>query len=531
MAKMASIALSDELLDAIFGNIGKIDHIHHELLAGLRERQDKAWLSMHVGDLFCHLLVPRLELYRRYSSKLTIALRRLEHAQKDPLFNRVLYQLQSKAGLGWPTLQFLMELPFERIKAYARYLQELLLVSSLELDSEEFYSLSTAACAIQDTEGEMRKDRIETEAVLRSNVLQRLILNGRGPGTPLVKEGPLVNVADRENTWYFFLHTNCVMGAKRTDRGFNPSVTVILDDVSIDQDLGGVSEGASVSGDPLACRQIGHRNGFIVSDGAVTLELIASSPHEKAGWVEAIEVAIRNSKTAQVLNLYSGLQCQLESVIERASLVDERVADEQSITARVATRALDTIDGLAAKVDELQDALGGFEDGEIWPRIVDAFVAEWRPEGGGRSKEEAITNAVDRLLDVKLVALEQDLVSLDEEFMVRVERVVEREAKEKSSLGGEIQSVLADVELQYSDFEREMGLLDVAMDQDLTAQRTSLLNEGDHVQQNLYSLDKKIHSLQVDTEDVEKMNGQLTGEIAERMEELAIMQQRLSQLA
>ena len=52
----------------------------------------------------------------------------------------------------------------------------------------------------------------------------------------------------------------------------------------------------------------------------------------------------------QVMQLYGGLQDKLETVIERATLVDQRVADEQAITARVATRALETIDGLVEKV-------------------------------------------------------------------------------------------------------------------------------------------------------------------------------------
>ena len=57
------------------------------------------------------------------------------------------------------------------------------------------------------------------------------------------------------------------------------------------------------------------------------------------------------------MTLYQGLHSKLEAVIERAAQVDARVADEQDITARVAARALDTVDGLLMKVDELDEVM------------------------------------------------------------------------------------------------------------------------------------------------------------------------------
>ena len=67
---LSSQVVTEDSLSAIFQNIEKIEHIHKELLASLQTRQLEQWLSMHVGDLFSHLLVPRLELYTRYADGL-----------------------------------------------------------------------------------------------------------------------------------------------------------------------------------------------------------------------------------------------------------------------------------------------------------------------------------------------------------------------------------------------------------------------------------------------------------------------------
>jgi len=195
--------LSEERISSIFGNISQIEHIHQELYAALQERQEAQWLSMGVGDIFCDLLLPRVSLYIRYSSRFATALTALAKARHDPLFNRVLHTLQGKLGLGWPAVEDLLELPFERMRYYATALQELLLVSRLDVGSEEFYSLSQAACAMQDAELTMRGDREETDAMIRDKTLQRLLpgagtAGGGLPGTKLVKEGWLRNHAEPE---------------------------------------------------------------------------------------------------------------------------------------------------------------------------------------------------------------------------------------------------------------------------------------------------------------------------------------------
>ena len=284
--------LSEERITTIFGNISQIEHIHQELYAALRERQDGQWLSMGVGDLFGNLLVPRLQLYQRYSSRFAAALAALRQARGDPLFNRVLHTLQGKLGLGWPTLEDLLELPFGRMRYYATALQELLLVSRLDIDTEEFYSLSQAACAMQDTEATMRADRQETGRGMRVDGLRRLLPRSRLPSTKLVKEGWLVNHAEPGVVWYFILFQNAIVGLRRDPRGFEAAKTVLLDDVSVDESLGSFSTGAFVAGDETSTRMIGSANAFIVSDGAVTLELVAGSRLEKDQWVRAINECI-----------------------------------------------------------------------------------------------------------------------------------------------------------------------------------------------------------------------------------------------
>jgi len=68
------------------------------------------------------------------------------------------------------------------------------------------------------------------------------------------------------------------------------------------------------------------------------------------------------------------------------------------------------------------------------------------------------------------------------------------------------------------------------MDQDLSAQRASVLQESDKVQQDIYGLDKKMVTMQKDTAEVERNNAKLAEEVAERMEELETMAGRLKSL-
>lgn len=235
----------------------------------------------------------------------------------------------------------------------------------------------------------------------------------------------------------------------------------------------------------------------------------------------------------QVMTLYQGLHGKLEAVIERAAQVDARVADEQDITARVAARALETVDGLLSKVDDLDEALGGYEEEELWPRVVNAFVQEWKPDAGSRhgaSKEEIVANAMDDLIANKIRDLETGLESLDEDFARRLDKMVMKEATEKAGLETEIEAVWRDIQEQFTSFERETGLLESAMDRDLSAQRATLLQESDNVQQDIYGLDKKMIEMQKDTAEVERNNAKLSEEVAERLEELETMAARLKAL-
>jgi len=417
------------------------------------------------------------------------------------------------------------------MQQYGTILQELLLVSRLDLQTEEFYSLSSAACAIQDTEAYMRQKYIEAQSTMRARALDKTIVMQKLPSTKLVREGILLNMAEQDTPWYFFLYTNSLVGAKRTRGGFQVLKTVILDDVSVDQDLGTFSSGAFVAGDPVTSRSVGHGDGFIVSDGAVTLELAASSPHQKELWVADLQQCIQSSKTAQVMKMYSGLQGKLETIIERAALVDERVADEQSITAAVATRGLEAVDNLAIKVEQLSEALGAYEEEELWPRIVSAFVEEWKPENtAAGSREQLVSGLMDELIEQKYGQLEQGLAGLDDTFIGKLDQVIANETKDKQALEHEVVAVWGELEQQFGAFEREMDMLEAAMDEDLAAQRATALTDCDQLQQNIYGLDKKTHALQVDTADTEKINQRLADEIAERMEELQLMQQRLAQL-
>jgi len=100
--------------------------------------------------------------------------------------------------------------------------------------------------------------------------------------------------------WYYLLYQNAIVGLRRDPRGFQPAKTVLLDDVSLDDSLGGFSTGAFVAGDETSTRMIGSANAFVVSDGAVTLELVAGSPLEKEQWVAAVNECISYSQTAQV---------------------------------------------------------------------------------------------------------------------------------------------------------------------------------------------------------------------------------------
>ena len=87
-----------------------------------------------------------------------------------------------------------------------------------------------------------------------------------------------------------------------------------------------------------------------------------------------------------------------------------------------------------------------------------------------------------------------------------------------------------DVQEQFTSFERETGLLESAMDQDLSTQRAAILQESDKIQQDIYGLDKKMVEMQKDTAEVERNNAKLSEEVAERMEELETMANRLKSL-
>jgi len=522
--------VSPEAISTIFGTVEAISHIHKELIASLTERQGEQWLSMNVGDLFAHLLVPRVELYSRYADGMTNALICLEENLKNPPFVKLVRQLELKCGLGWPTIGSLLRVPLTRMQTYPEILQELLLVSSLDHEAEEFYSLSRAACVFQDTNLYMSERWGQAEGTMRSRNLCRTLVGFQQPPTPLVREGFLKNVTDPDTIWYFLLYTNVLLGAKRTERGFQVCKRISLDDISVDEDSAQFSNGATVLGDPLSTRSLGTRNGFVVCDNAGKLEVATTTQLEKQQWIEDIQKCIQLSKTAQVMRMYSGFQGRLDAVVERAALVDERIADEQAITAQVAARALDTIDELIQKTDELSSALGSYEDGILWPQIVKAFVDKWNSDQLSGSKEEIIQAKINELISPKFEYLQRALMDLDQSYMQKVEELISQEGQSKDRLTSELTRIWDDVEQQFGAFERDMEMLEKVMDFDGSAKRAELLSDCDSIQQQLYGLDKKILPLQTEKTELDVANQQLAQEIAERSEELRLTKERLAQL-
>ena len=78
-------------------------------------------------------------------------------------------------------------------------------------------------------------------------------------------------------------------------------------------------------------------------------------------------------------------------------------------------------------------ALGDYEESELWPRVVQAFIQEWKPDAAGKhgAKEEIVANAMDDLITSKMRDLETGLESLDEDFARRLDKIVMKEATEK----------------------------------------------------------------------------------------------------
>jgi len=257
----------------------------------------------------------------------------------------------------------------------------------------------------------------------------------------------------------FLLYTNVLLGAKRTERGFQVCKRISLDDISVDEDSAQFSNGATVLGDPLSTRSLGTRNGFVVCDKAGKLEVATTTQLEKQQWIEDIQKCIQLSKTAQVMRMYSGFQGRLDAVVERAALVDERIADEQAITAQVAARALDTIDELIQKTDELSSALGSYEDGILWPQIVKAFVDKWNSDQLSGSKEEIIQAKINELISPKFEYLQRALMDLDQSYMQKVEELISQEGQSKDRLTSELTRIWDDVEQQFGAFERDMEML------------------------------------------------------------------------
>ncbi|KAM6946130.1 FYVE, RhoGEF and PH domain-containing protein 4a [Aplochiton taeniatus] len=273
-----------DVVKNIFSNITSINAFHSQfLLPGLEKRMGEWASTPRIGDILLKL-TPFLKMYAEYVKNFEKAMELLKQwTERSPQFKVIIQEIQSHEACGNLTLQHHMLEPVQRVPRYEMLLKDYLKKLPREdpdrRDAER--SLDIIAMAATHSNSAIRKSENLKKLLEIYEMLgeEEDVVNA---SNEFIKDGHILKLAARNTSAmerYLFLFNNMLLycvpkfslgGAKYTVR-----TRIGIDGMKV-----------------LETTNEDYPHTFQVSGKERTLELQASSEHDKASWIKAFQETI-----------------------------------------------------------------------------------------------------------------------------------------------------------------------------------------------------------------------------------------------
>ncbi|XP_010881598.2 FYVE, RhoGEF and PH domain-containing protein 4a isoform X3 [Esox lucius] len=273
-----------DVVKNIFSNISSINTFHSQFLLPDLEKRMGEWESTpRLGDIL-QKLTPFLKMYAEYIKNFDKAMDLLKQwTDRSPQFKAIIHEIQSQEACGCLTLQHHMLEPVQRVPRYEMLLKDYLKKLPQEdpdrRDAEK--SLDIIAMAATHSNSAIRKSENLKKLLEIYEMLgeEEDIVNA---ANEFIKEGHILKLAARNTSAmerYLFLFNNMLLYCVPKFSLGGPKYTVRTR-IGID--------GMKV----LGTTNEDYPHTFQVSGKERTLELQASSEHDKDSWIKAFKETI-----------------------------------------------------------------------------------------------------------------------------------------------------------------------------------------------------------------------------------------------
>jgi hypothetical protein len=279
-AQQGGIGLTVEHVNTIFGDIENILKVNTVLLQDLIKRMQNWSESQKVGDIMLRL-IPFLKMYSQYTERYENVLRLLEELSKNEAIANYLMELHTHPLCKGLDLRSYLIMPIQRIPRYRLLLQDL--VNNTPETHVDYVDLKNCLEKITQVADEINKASIFYKQRQKMLQLQKKLdkLQIIEPGRTFIKEGDLTKICRKDRRRrHFILFNNLLVyaiqlptGKYGSERSF-PLTSVFIKDLADDES-----------------RNL--FNAFQISTESKSYVVLATTPEEKADWMNAIANAIQ----------------------------------------------------------------------------------------------------------------------------------------------------------------------------------------------------------------------------------------------